>query len=134
MMKIKDADKTVLLVDDDEDFLFQMKTKVESLGFKVVTAESQKEGEEKLSEFKPDLAIFDLMMENEDSGFILCYRAKKKYPDLPIILATAVKSETGRGFGLDTIEEQKWIKADTYMDKGIRIDQLEREIKALLKL
>ncbi|MBN1183022.1 MAG: response regulator [Bacteroidales bacterium] len=134
MTKLDTKDKTILIVDDDEDFLFQMKYKVESFGFKVITAETQKEAEEILKETQPDLAIFDLMMEKEDSGFILSYKAKKLYPDLPIIIATAVKSETGRGFGLTTEEEKNWIKADLYLDKGIRADQLEREIKNLLKL
>ena len=31
--------KTVLIVDDDMDYLFQMKTKVEKLGFEVTTAD-----------------------------------------------------------------------------------------------
>lgn len=124
----------ILIVDDDPDFLLQTKIKVESFGYATITADSQKKAEELIKEMKPDLAIFDLMMENEDSGFILSYRTKKLYPDVPIILATAVKSETGRGFGLESEEEKQWIKADKYLDKGIRADQLEREIKALLKL
>ena len=73
------------------------------------------------------------MMENQDSGFILCYKMKKKYPDVPIIIATAVTAETGMSFGLSTEEEKRWIKADLYLDKGIRPDQLQREINKLLK-
>ncbi len=125
---------TILLADDDQDFLYQTKLKVENMGFNTITASSQKEAEKLLENIKPDLAIFDLMMENEDSGFILSYRIKKKHPDVPVILATAVKSQTGRNFGLTSEAEKKWIKADRYLDKDIRPDQLEREIKALLKL
>lgn len=124
--------KTILIVDDDPDYLLQTKLKVESFGFEVITADGQKDGEEVLKESKPDLIILDLMMENDDSGFIMSHRIKRMYPDVPIILATAVKSETGRAFGLDTEEEKQWIKADSYMDKGIRADQLEREINKLL--
>ena len=87
--------KLVLLVDDDPDYLFQLEMMVKNLGFRVKTAESQAEGESVLDTLKPDLAIFDLMMENEDSGFILSYKAKRKYPDLPIIIATAATAETG---------------------------------------
>jgi CheY-like chemotaxis protein len=125
---------TILLADDDQDFLYQTKLKVENMGFNTVTASSQKEAEKLLDNIKPDLAIFDLMMENEDSGFILSYRIKKKYPDVPVILATAVKSQTGRNFGITSEVDKRWIKADRYLDKDIRPDQLEREIKALLKL
>jgi CheY-like chemotaxis protein len=126
--------KTVLLVDDDVDYLFQMRFQLERIGFKVVTAESQKEAEEFIKILKPDLAIFDLMMENEDSGFILCYKMKRMHPDVPIILATAVSSETGMVFSVGSEEERKWIKADLYLEKGIRPDQLQKEIFKLLKL
>jgi len=126
--------KTILIVDDDPDYMFQMKMKVEKFGFDVVTADSQREGEKIIETFKPDLAIFDLMMENEDSGFILSYKIKKKYPDVPVILATAVTAETGMSFDLSEENHNSWIKADLFLDKGIRADQLEKEIKKLLKL
>lgn len=65
------SSKTILIVDDDIDYLFQLKIQVEKFGFKVIVAESQKEAENLLASVKPDLAILDLMMENDDSGFIL---------------------------------------------------------------
>ena len=128
------SNKNVLIVDDDEDYLLQMKIVIQSFGFNVITAESQREAEELLQQVKPDLAIFDLMMENEDSGFILSYKLKKRYPDVPVIIATAVASETGISFGVGSEEERRWIKADLYMEKGIRPDQFHREIVKLLKL
>ena len=126
--------KTILIVDDDIDYLFQLKLQVEKFGFNVVVAESQKEAENLLASFKPDLAILDLMMENDDSGFILCYKMKRRYPDVPIIIATAVAAETGMTFGISTEQERKWIRADLYLEKGIRPDQLHKEILKLLKL
>lgn len=126
--------KRILLVDDDMDYLAQLKFQVEQFGFQTITADSQKEGEELIETEKPDLAILDLMMENQDSGFILSYKIKKKYPDVPIIIATAVTAETGLIFGLDSEGEKSWIKADQYLEKGIRPDQLLREINKLLKI
>ena len=38
--------KTILLVDDDQDYLYQMKTRVESFGFQTMLAESQKDAED----------------------------------------------------------------------------------------
>ena len=126
--------KTILLVDDDEDYLFQTRLNIEQFGFRVISAESQHEAEKLLETLKPDLAILDLMMENEDSGFILAFRLKKMYPDVPVIIATAVTAETGMSFGVDSEEDRKWIRADLYIEKGIRADQLNREIIKLLKL
>lgn len=126
--------KTILIVDDDIDYLIQTRIIVEQFGFKVITAESQKEAEKILDVMHPDLAIFDLMMENDDSGFILCYKMKRKYPDVPIIIATGVTAETGMLFDITGDDERKWIKADLFLDKGIRADQLQREINRLLKI
>lgn len=126
--------KTILIVDDDIDYLFQIKLKVEGFGFEVITAESQREGEKIIETLKPDLAIFDLMMENEDSGFVLSYKIKRKYPEVPVILATAVTAETGMTFDMSRDSGSSWIKADLMLDKGIRTDQLEKEIKKLLKI
>jgi DNA-binding response OmpR family regulator len=126
--------KKIFIVDDDIDYLFQMEIKLHQMGFDTVTAESQKEAEKIITEFKPDLCILDLMMESDDSGFILCYKIKRMYPDVPIILATAVTAETGMSFDLRSNENQQWIRADLFLDKGIRTDQLQREIRKLLKI
>ena len=130
IMSLKE--KVILIVDDDFDYLFQMKFQIENWGYKVITAESQKEAEEMLKTMKPDLAILDLMMESEDSGFVLSYKLKKLYPDVPIIIATAVSAETGFSFGIRSDEEKKWIKADLYLEKGIRPEQLKTEIEKLI--
>jgi hypothetical protein len=74
------------------------------------------------------------MMETEDSGFILAYKIKRKYPDLPVIIATAVSAETGMSFDPVNESDKNWIKADLFLDKGIRGDQLHKEINRLLKL
>ena len=126
--------KKILLVDDDQDQLDQLKFHVERFGFSTITAGSQKEGEDVISQTRPDLAIIDLMMENQDSGFILSYKIKNKYPDVPVIIVTAVTPETGMRFSLETGGDRHWIKADKYIEKGIRPDQLHREINKLLKL
>lgn len=123
---------TILIVDDDQDYLFQLQMKVEKFGYKTVTAEGQREAEELINKMKPDLAILDLMMENEDSGFILCFKMKKKYPDVPIIIATGVTAETGITFDIHDDNNRKWIKADRFLDKGIRSDVLKEEIEKLL--
>jgi len=131
---MKENKKTVLIVDDDIDYLSQMEIQVKKLGFEVITADTQKAGEEMIDKHKVDLAILDLMMENKDSGFILCYKIKKKYPSIPVIIASAVTAETGLNFGVETAADRSWIKADTFIEKGIRPDQLEREINKLLKI
>jgi len=127
-------DKTVLIADDDIDSITQLSFQIKKMGMNVITAETQKEAESIIEKTKPDLAIFDLMMDNRDSGFILSYKIKKKYPDVPVIIVTAVTADTGMMFGLESQEEKNWIKADLYLEKGLRPEQLQMEIKKLLKI
>ena len=122
----------ILLVDDDMDYLYQSKVKLEQMGFKTITADSQREAELILEKTKPDIAILDLMMENEDSGFILSYKIKKKYPGVPVIILTAVAAETGITFDILDENNRKWIKADLFLEKGIRSEVLKGEIERLL--
>jgi two-component system alkaline phosphatase synthesis response regulator PhoP len=131
---MKKSNFTILVADDDPDYLYQTISNLERSGYSTVAVESQSEAELYISKFRPDLAIFDLMMESDDSGFILCYKIKKKYPDVPVILATAVSHETGLSFSLDSEHERSWIRADRYLEKGIRAEQLDQEIMKLLKL
>lgn len=133
MTDLNPSDKTILVVDDDVDFLTQTRIQLEAAGFNVVTAESQAEGEKKLDAACPDLAIVDLMMEHMDGGFALAYHVKKKDAAIPVILVTAVASETGHSFDASTEEERSWIKADVMLNKPVRAEQLEREIRRLLK-
>lgn len=72
-------------------------------------------------------------MENMDGGFALAYHIKKKDPKIPVIIASGVTSETGIEFDAKTDEEKSWIKADAFLAKPIRFEQLEKEINTLLK-
>jgi hypothetical protein len=53
---------------------------------------------------------------------------------VPVILATAVSHETGLSFSLDSEHEKSWIRADRYLEKSIRAEQLDQEIMKLLKV
>jgi CheY-like chemotaxis protein len=79
---------------------------------------------------KPDIAVIDLMMEQNDDGFVLAYRLKKKYPDVPVIMVTAVTSETGIDF-TSAPDTGGWMKADALLQKPVRFEQLEAQIKRL---
>lgn len=125
---------TVLVVDDDPEFVAQHQSMLEALGFQVFTAESQLQAEEMLKTLQPDLAIVDLVLEHMDGGFALCYHIKKRNPRTPVILVSAVSSETGIEIDATTDEERSWIKADLLLAKPMRFEQLQREIERLMKV
>lgn len=123
---------TILLVDDDDDFVLQQRVQLEKSGFTVIAAASRAEAEGILSETQPTLAIVDLMMEEMDGGFVLAHHIKQRYPDTPVILVTAVTSETGMEFTAPAAGETSWIKADAVLAKPLRHEQLLREIGRLI--
>ena len=130
---MNDEKKTILVVDDDEDFLFQQKVQLEAAGYAVITAGGSKEARKLLRTNKPDMAVIDLMMEEMDAGFTLCREIKNVYPGCPVVICTGVTSETGMEFDAATDEERAWIKADALLDKPVRFEQLQREIKRLVR-
>lgn len=118
--------KKILLVDDDLDLLEQNKILLESLNFKVITADTAKEGFELFIKELPDAAIVDLIMERPDSGFILCHKIKNTNhgKSIPVIILTSATYDTGVKFGASTQEEKEWIKCDGFLNKPVVIEEL----------
>jgi CheY-like chemotaxis protein len=129
-MQLTDKVKKVMLVDDDIDLLEQNKTMLESKGVEVFTAESASEGISLFAKVKPDAAIIDLIMEEHDSGFVLCHKLKKTEigKNIPVFILTSATYETGFKFSAATKEEQKWIKCDGLINKPVVIDDLVAKI------
>jgi CheY-like chemotaxis protein len=126
--------KNILVVDDDIDMLEQVAFVLGSEGYNIIKAQGQKDGEEALLTTIPDLAVLDLMMENMDSGFVLCHHVKRLYPETPVILLTAVKASTGLDFHPQSDEAASWVKADVVLDKPVRPEQLKNEARRLMKI
>jgi hypothetical protein len=76
--------------------------------------------------------VFGLMMEEAGAGFVLSNTSKKIYPDVPVILLTAVASATGMDFRPKSTAARAWVKAGTILDKPVRPEQLREDVKKLL--
>ncbi len=124
--------KTLLVVDDDPDMILQLTAILSHAGYAVRSAATAGEAEETLLSVRPDLAVIDLMMEEKDSGFMLCHRIKRLYPGTPVILLTAVKAATGLSFGAGAGEARSWLEADLLMDKPVRPEQITADVRKLL--
>jgi two-component system alkaline phosphatase synthesis response regulator PhoP len=122
----------ILIVDDDPDILEQVRLVVEAAGHEAVTAGGLEEAEQALLRVRPAAAVIDLMMEHQDSGFVLCHEIKRLYPGTPVILLTAVKAASGLSFEPASEEQRGWVGAELVMDKPARPEQLRRELEKLL--
>ncbi|MCC8180383.1 MAG: response regulator [Planctomycetes bacterium] len=124
--------KTILLVDKEPLFMEEVRKYFLTHGFRVLCARSQAEAERILESTKPDVMVTEIMLERQDGGFCLAWKAKKIYPDLPVLIVSAVTWHTGLYFGLSSDEDKNWIKADFFMDKPLRVEELDAVIKTLL--
>lgn len=116
-------DKRILLVDDEQELLDMLKSILEEEGFRrISTAKTVKEALDSVENFKPELAILDVMLPDGD-GFSLM---KKLNADFPVLFLTARGEDEDkfRGFGLG---------ADDYVVKPFLPKELLFRIMAVLR-
>jgi CheY-like chemotaxis protein len=128
--------KKILLVDDDLDLLEQNQILISSKGYEVITAKSSKEGWDLFRKNKPDAAVIDLIMEEHDSGFVLCYKIKRDEhgKNIPVFILTSATYETGFKFSTTTREEKEWIKADAILNKPVVIEEFVQKLESYFEV
>ena len=84
--------KKILVIDDDAQFVSNMKQLLEASSYEVITASNGKEGLEKAEAESPDLITIDVMMETWSEGFqvIEKLRNNEKTRNIPRIMLTAL--------------------------------------------
>jgi CheY-like chemotaxis protein len=122
----------ILLVDNDVDFIDLNKAVLENNGFEVVPAFSGREVMDKVRYEKPDVIVLDLMMEKHDTGFAVAkaLKADPIYRSIPILMLTAVGTETGADFAQNL--DGYWMKTDDYANKPLAPEELVQKVKTLL--
>lgn len=122
---------TVLVVDDDPDFVEATKLILEKGGYEVDVAYDGKEGIERVKESKPDAIVLDVMMPEKD-GYAVCseLKADPEFSGIPVLLLTAVVSHISEThytprMGMET-------EADDYLDKPADPKEILKRIGNLL--
>ena len=126
--------QTILLVDNDRLFVDAMRQRLLDIGYRVLCAQTKAEAEIILAQSRPDVLVSEVMLEQPDAGFCLAWSAKQRYPELPVLLVSAVTWHAGLYFSLSRPEDNAWIKADAFIDKPIRNEELESAIRRSLHL
>ena len=126
--------KKILIIDDDIDLVEAMRLTLEKAGFEVIDAQDGQKGLEKINDQKPDLVLLDVMMETQDEGFHIAYqiRNNEDTSDLPIIMLTAVGSETG--FSFDKEKDEDFLPVDEFLEKPVNPDMLIEHVKKCVGL
>jgi CheY-like chemotaxis protein len=88
--------KTILMIDDDEDFTAAVRAVLEGEGYTVVAADSGRSGLRKLKDCAPDLVILDVMMESSTEGYGVSEAIKlsgdyEAFQDTPVIMVSSIQ-------------------------------------------
>lgn len=122
----------ILIVDNDVDFVDLNTAVLKNNGFDVAVAYAGREVADKVKFEQPDLIVLDLMMEKHDSGFGVAKMLKGDpiNREIPILMLTAVSSETGMDFSQEL--DGYWMKTDDYASKPLTPEELIKRINDLL--
>jgi CheY-like chemotaxis protein len=123
--------KTVLLVDDDADFVEMNRVVLENNGYRIVVAYNWTECLEKVRSEKPDLIILDVMMATQSEGFNVSrdLRNSEHTKNIPLIMVTSVNETVPFKFEPD----DTWLPVDTFIEKPIAPERLLAEVNKRLK-
>ena len=116
-MGTKKVKKTVLLVDDDTDFVEMHSRLIAEHGYKVYTAFTGRECLELVHSRKPDLIILDMMMESEVVGFHLSRELRncEHTKAIPLVMITSVNETIP--FRLEP--DRTWLPVDALIEKPV---------------
>ncbi len=116
----------ILVIEDNKDYQFLIQT---ALGndFKVVCADSGKQGVELAREVKPDLILLDISL-GEVDGFEVCHllRGQKETASIPIIFLSSRNDAHSKVMGFD-------LGADDYIEKPFEAEELKARIRVRIK-
>jgi two-component system alkaline phosphatase synthesis response regulator PhoP len=123
----KTAKKKILVVDDEQDIVTLIKSRLELSGYEVIAAYDGNEGLEKARKEKPDMVILDIMLPKID-GFQVCRMLKfdSDYKNIPVMLFSARAGEHDKATGEEA-------GADAYLVKPFDSNVLIAKVKELLK-
>ena len=125
----------LMIVDDDEDFVFAVSEALRIAGHDVACEPDTRSALAAMHEHRPDLVILDVMFpQGSSGGFDLARTMRHESGDLreiPILMLTAVGQRFPFGFGPSDIGEDS-LPVDIYLEKPVEPDLLSAEIARLL--
>jgi len=115
----------ILVVEDNEDLAFGLRTVLEFEGYQVEVAESGEKGLDSAGDSPPDLLILDVMLPGK-SGFDVLRDLRTSGHRFPVLILTARTQESDVVLGFDS-------GADDYVTKPFSTAELLARVRALLR-
>ncbi len=95
----------LLVIDDDEDFAGAVRMVLQSRGFDVAMEYDPLQALQRIEQKQPDAVILDVMFpEDPVAGVKLARTLRQKFPELPILMLTAVSQQMPLAFSSRDID------------------------------
>jgi two-component system OmpR family response regulator len=122
----------IAIVEDDTELRKNYAEALQREGYAVSAYRNRGEAQEAFAEKLPDMAILDIMLEDErDGGFALCSFLRSRSDMLPIIFLTALNSDIDRVSAMRLGATDYLFKDTTTLDYlPVRISSLFRYLEA----
>jgi CheY-like chemotaxis protein len=116
--------KTILMIDDDPEFVDATSNLLDAKGYNVISAPNGKDGLEKAKKNKPDLILLDVMMTTKSEGFDVAREMHKieSLKKTPVIMITGVRKEMNLPFGFEP--DDTWLPVQQVLEKPVKPDVL----------
>ncbi len=120
--------KTILIIEDEKDLRFFLKTALSQEGYEVKEAFDAEEGFEKLKEKKPDLILLDILLPGKSGfDFLTQIKADPNFESIPVLIL----SNYGRQ---EDIEKGLKLGAVDYLIKAnFTLEEIVQKVKKILK-
>lgn len=126
----KPEEKTILVVDDEDDVRDYFADILRDAGFNVVTAADGEEAMQRVREKQPDFISLDLVMPKK-SGIRFLYelRHNKNWVNIPVVIVTAhAHDNMGKKDLRDIFDEKSFSGPKFYLEKPINEEKYVRMI------
>lgn len=118
------TEQLVLAVDDEPAALRVIRLCLRDEGFRVLTASSADEALRLAEQYRPDVAVLDVMMPGTDGLELM--RELRARGNLPVLLLTGRSTDRDKVHGLD-------LGADDYLVKPFNPEELGARVRAVLR-
>ena len=120
-----DAQKTILIVEDEKNIVDILRFNLQREGYRTVEAYDGADGLEKARKENPDLILLDVMLPKM-IGFDVCRTLREEGNNVPVIILTAREEEADKVSGLE-------IGADDYITKPFSMRELIARVGANIR-
>jgi CheY-like chemotaxis protein len=122
---------TILVVDDDPDFVEITRTILEKNGYSVATAASGEQALQAMRQQLPDLLLLDVMMSSVLDGLNLSHTMSEdpELKSVPIVMISSIADSPASGM----FPTDEYIPIDAWISKPVQPNDLLKKVAQYVK-